>query len=306
MSRRHSRTRAEVPQQGSPVSVVDPRRSHLVGKIRTHVKDLIEPWTGIEYQQVGDRQEPRRIDHPSLLVQLATQRATATSRGGSSSTASKPPSSLDGVSLLGEIERGAERWAQDVLGKAFVAGVRCVPTSVPLVEVFLTQLAKRAPVMDTGELAEFADVVLRWWATARVATSWEATPIRPHVPCPECGVWDKLRIVTGPTSAICRGCDAAWDSETVYDLGAAVMTALELLRGPDVVATFVDRGPRGAGRAGPFLTPTSAEALSGVGPEKIPALVSAGVVYAITDGTTHLDYNLPALDGAGTTEGQSS
>lgn len=264
MSRRFSRGMA---QGGVPAGVVlDEKKAHLVGKVRSNIADLIDPWTGVEYQEVDGRQVARRIEHPSLLDQLATP-PTATTQGGSGGTASKPPASLDGVSLLDEITRDAERWARDVFGKGFVAGVRCVPTSVPLVVVFLMQLGKRAAVMEDGELAEFSQVVLQWWAGARVATSWDVPPLKPHVPCPECGVWDKLRVVVMPTSAICRECGAAWDAETVYDLGAAVTTALEVMRGPDVVAAVIDRASRGTGRAGPFETPTSAAVLVGVGPD---------------------------------------
>lgn len=245
-------------------------RSHLVGKVRSHVRDLVEPWTGVEVQVLGEpsRRVNVRIEHPSLLVQLGAP-PDAPSQGGSSGPGSRPPASLDGVSLLHEICRDAERWASDVLGRGFVAGVRAASGVVEhRAEVFLASLSRRAPVMELGEVSELADVVLRWWARARVATSWDVPPLRPHVPCPECGVWDQLRVVVEPTSAICRECGAAWDSSTIDDLGTGVERALELLREPEVVAGFVDRGARGPGRAGPGVTPTSQLLLAGVGPDR--------------------------------------
>lgn len=145
-------------------------------------------------------------------------------------------------------------------------------------------------------------MVLAWWARARIVTAWDVVPLKPHVPCPECGEWDKVQVRTDPTVAVCRECNAVWDSETVFELGSAVVVALELLAEPKVVADFIDRATRGSGRAGPILTPASADVLVGVGRDKEWLPVAEGLPHlkvSLVEGKPFLDYTPDAAPVAG-------
>lgn len=245
---------------------MDEARSHLVGKLRSYVRDLVDPWTGVEAQWVDrvvvvDGVEVvervpvhHRIEHASLLDQLRVP-PSASVQGGGSGPGSRPPASLEAVSLLRVVVRDSERWACDVLGRGFVAGVAAsLVDPVARTRVLLTQLARRGPVMDADDLEVLSRSVLRWWAAARNVTAWDSPPVKPHVPCPECGEWGRVEVRTGPFSAACRSCHAAWDSESVDVLGDAVAAFLrvhvEVMRGPDAVGAHVDRWARGPARAG--------------------------------------------------------
>lgn len=83
-----------------------------------------------------------------------------------------------------------------------------------------------APDLDRTSLLDVDAAVTRWWAHARVVTTWETPPMRPYVPCPSCRVKGRLRVVDQPLAVICLECAGAWDGLTVDQLGEHMRLAL--------------------------------------------------------------------------------
>lgn len=253
MSRRFQRQSVE-----PTVELHDVRRENAVFRVRLRVDELTRPWWERVSQVVvtEDGREEVAVastEHAALLEQLAAESVGRTA-GVRSSASSRPPASLDAVSLLGVIRREVVTLARSVYGKGFVSGVEVAVGGDPgrRTVVLLRDMARRAPVLQPDVLAFLDESVLAWWGRARVATTLDAPALQPHVPCPVCDRWDTLRLRLDPTMAVCRECGSVWDESTVGLLGRHVAMMLVLAtQQRDDVAAVVDRGKlRGPGRAG--------------------------------------------------------
>lgn len=210
-------------------------------RIQDRTDDLTRPSTTREHQRVwnGDRQRfdmvPHVLEHPSLINQLRLTGAGSTAGLMSSSLGSKPPASIDAVSHLDTMERETRLWWRKV-----------EPAKEPgkTLEIRLHLLAARASTLTDDQLSTLDGDVMRWWATARVASGWDSAPLKPHVPCMVCEKVGQIRLRIDPLSAVCLACGAAWDETTIGILGNHVRIMLEepIELPPLVVGTVATRG----------------------------------------------------------------
>lgn len=147
------------------------------------------------------------VHHPSLLAQLAAAAGDSSNLSdddsGRSSFASKPAAHLEALDVLGRIDTDSRELAID-LGIEEPPRTKTVVPTKPLNDRLLAISAK------VGDQTH--PRVKGWWAMARVATHWDAPPLRPHgVPCPECWATDSLRIRLDEYLASCTSCGTVWD-----------------------------------------------------------------------------------------------
>lgn len=210
--------------------------TEIVGRVRARIDDLCRPrrTTTLQWVPVPGAVPPRLVQQsrtvtlPPLLVQLAGTLPGGSSGRGSSSTEGRPPGSLVGVDTLRTIEREARYLAQrtlTLLTAESLPGVRL--RMVPVrVSDSLQVLTAYADQLDRGSLLDLDAAVRRWWASARVATTWDSPALRPWVPCPACLVRGKLRVVDSPLVVLCLECHQSWDGLTVGQLGEHMRIAL--------------------------------------------------------------------------------
>lgn len=238
----------------------------LVERIQDRIGDLTEPSTIVVEQWVVDaaagRMVPRsrRVTFPGLVVQLERPPVGSTEGQFSPGASSRPPGNLAGLSTLQTISSESRIWARRMLPMSKR------PSSLM---TRLERLAVAAGTLQLDQLRTLDEDVLRWWAAARITTTWADPPLRPHVPCMVCGHRGGLQVTLYPMAAICRECDSAWDASTIGILGSHIKLMTEAQ--PDVEAVC----------DGPILVEAiPAEVpgvLSGVGPDApvIPGRVRA-------------------------------
>lgn len=197
-------------------------RSQIIcDRIVERVADLTEPVTTRETQWMpapGDtRLEPRvtTTEHPPLIVQLGQHLAGSTAGTAASGYDSKPPGSLDAVDCLRTIRKQSRWWLRLLAA-----------SSTPDLGADLVTLASRAHELDADDIRFLDRDVLRWWASARIATTWEEAPIKANVPCMVCSRRGGVRVCLNPLAAWCRHCGSAWDSATIGILGEHVRLAM--------------------------------------------------------------------------------
>src|SRR3546814_9920088 len=86
----------------------------------------------------------------------------------------------------------------------------------------LRAIAGRAQDLDPDHLATLDGDVLRWWGQARVVTTWDSPPLKPHVPCMACDKRGGLRVRVDRMVAVCMDCGATWDATTIGILGSQI------------------------------------------------------------------------------------
>lgn len=201
-------------------------RQLIVDRIHDRIDALTQPSTTVESQWrtappwIWLRLCAHVVEHASLLEQLRVGVPASTAGVSASAPGSKPPASITALSLLATITVEARRWVEYGFGLTTVD-----------VHTDLLELRSRAATIDHhDDLDELDRCVTRWWAHARVATTWDTAPLRPHVPCPAegCGHRGGLRVTQDPLAAVCLECDSAWDATTIDDLGAHVRMMLEV------------------------------------------------------------------------------
>jgi hypothetical protein len=163
----------------------------------------------------GQRLVPRQhtMEHPPLLEQLHD--AIVGSTAGASSSGgyeSRPTLNVEALDAWTAVDQGARFWVQAVTNTRTAADA----------EVLIADLIGRLPTLDREDLRLVDQDVLRWWGRARVATTWDTPPLRPHVPCMNCDQRGKLRVRVDPLLAVCLACGAAWDESTIGILGAHI------------------------------------------------------------------------------------
>ena len=220
--------------------LVEPSTTHETSWVRAHAgpcPDPVELPVGVDLlpayrwqvrcsvcgqvleKDAGQRLVPRPavVEHPSLIDQL--ERAVESSSAGASSSGyeSRPAANIEALDSLGIMEREAAIWVRVILGRP-VGVLGEVPASADLRDL-LGLLAQRAPTLEWERIRALDFDVLRWWARARVVTTWDVAPIKPHVPCMNCDRRGGIQVRVDPLSAICLHCGAAWDSSTIGILG---------------------------------------------------------------------------------------
>jgi hypothetical protein len=200
----------------------------IAGRIRDRIVELVEPRTEVISQHVlsddRTRMEVRdtKTEHPSLIGQLSTSVKSQTDQTSSSGYGSRPTLNVAGVSVLQDITSESWIWLRALDRKrAARADMRDSLTAR------LYRLHDLAATLPLDLLSKLDVEVTRWWAQARVTTSWGDAPYRPHVPCAECGKIGGLCVTLTPTAAACLDCGAVWDAATIGILGNHVQIMLE-------------------------------------------------------------------------------
>lgn len=229
-------------------------------RIAERVAALVEPWTEVVEQLVPANDEHGRrhlvvkvthVDQPSLLDQLANPAGVSTAGVGSSAKNERAAANLGGLAVLQGIDADAALWLARIDPRWSRAGIVASlqglgalahkrPTEAlraniadinarlnATLEDRLRQIARAAGTLPDDTLWNLDREVTRWWANARVATTWGDPPLRPHVPCPECRAHGKLRVTPNPKSAVCIECGTAWDALTINELGTHVQLLVE-------------------------------------------------------------------------------
>lgn len=217
-----------------------PTSTVLTERVRDRIDDLRRPCTTTTQQWV---REPG-VDHlvrrevtvalPPLLVQLAQSVAGSTSGRGSSGTKARPPGSLEGTDTLRTITREAGLIAARILSllTARISPGLQVSIRTRRLADALDVIHLYAGDLDRNSLLDVDAAVCRWWAHARVVTTWDAPPLKPWVPCPACRKRGGLQVVDQPLVMVCLDCGAAWDGATLGELEAVYRLAF-----PDPIDT---------------------------------------------------------------------
>jgi hypothetical protein len=229
----------------------DPRQI-AAERIADRIAALVDPWSDVVTQRVPDVDGLRlvvrttTVHHPSLLEQLANPEPGSTAGTGSSSPTARAAANLGGLAVIQDIDAAARIWLARIDGRwshagivASLQGLGALAHKRPVealranvadilarlsatTEDRLRQIGRAAGMLPEEALWNLDRDVQGWWSHARVATTWGQPPLRPHVPCSECGAMGKLRVQTNPTSAVCIECGAAWDALTIGELGTQV------------------------------------------------------------------------------------
>lgn len=215
-----------------PRDRIDP---DVVQRIRDRITDLVETSTVRHTQWLpnddGSRLVPKvtTVEHPSLIDQLRDCFPGGASGTPAGVPSSRPAANLETISTLRTIATEARRWVS--------YGLRCDSGDVVSDLVLLQDRA--ATIVESVDLSDLDWHVRRWWGRARLVTTWDQPPLKPHVPCDECGTVGSIQVRSEPTTAVCFACETVWDESTIGILGNHVQIMLE--RGPvDVVADHID------------------------------------------------------------------
>lgn len=195
----------------------------IVARIRERIVALVSPTTTLHTQWLLRppwmrlRPYPHVVEHPSLIDQLRAGTSASTAGASGGGPGSKPPANITALNELGIITAESRRWAKYAWG---IETADCVEA--------LGVLSDRASTIEhLDDLKDLDAHVTRWWAHARVTTTWDSPPFKPYGPCPACGKIGGLRVTDEPRAAVCLGCSEAWDASTIYQLGDQVSMMLE-------------------------------------------------------------------------------
>lgn len=158
----------------------------------------------------------RTVEYPSLIRQLELAVAGSSAGVSSSGYGSRPVVSVPAVDALGMMHREAIIWLRSRFRVAVSSD-----TAANLVT-----LAGRVQDLDEHQLSTLDGDVLRWWGRARIVTTWDSPPLKPHVPCMACEKRGGLRVKVDRMVAVCLDCGATWDSRTIGILGSHVQLAM--------------------------------------------------------------------------------
>lgn len=205
-----------------PSSTDDDGRRVVVDRVRERITELVSesttettqwllrpPWAGL-------RPYPHTVEHPSLIDQLRECFPDGSSRSSGGVPSSRPAANLTTIEALQMITVEARRWVE--------YGLRA-PSRGVVADLGLLR-SRAATLEQWADLSDLDWHVTRWWTRARVVTTWDTAPLRPFVPCDQCGSTGTLRIVLEPLAALCLECGAAWDRSTIGVLGEHVQLML--------------------------------------------------------------------------------
>lgn len=193
----------------------------LLDRIGDRVRDLVDPSTTSQSQWVpsddGARLEPRvhTIEHPSLVAQLELAVAGGTAGASGGGFESRPAANLEALDALQTMRREVAAWVRI----AFRTRPSWLSDDLRLV-------SSRAHELDRDDAGLLDADVLRWWARARIVTTWDSAPLKLFVPCMVCDARGKVRVTLDPLAAMCLECGSAWDDSTVGILGEHIRLAM--------------------------------------------------------------------------------
>lgn len=227
----------------SPSAVVPRRES--TQDIRDRVEDRLDELMNPHAVRTKQWVHQEGVEHlvpvettvvmPSLLEQLGQTMPGSTAGRGASSTKARPPASLEAADLLRTLTTEAKVMAAQMLAlklSAAIPGVQMAAHPRRLVDA-LVVIRTYVPDLDRDSVRFVDGTVRRWWAHARIVTTWDAPPLKPFVPCPDCAARGRLQVVQDPPAMVCLACGAAWDAATLDGLGAAYRTAVSAATGSD-------------------------------------------------------------------------
>lgn len=198
-----------------------PRRDPLVD-IRDNADALCNPYLHVEPRWTWDHNrhrkpdDPHKVTLPGLIQQLRDMTEPGTAEEGAAAKAipeSKPPVSLDAVSLLAVIEFGAAR--------------RCLEHGLTVrdtAEGNIRALVGKAGSIDSDRQRVLASELRSWKNQAEVVCRWRNGALELVCPCPAqldgCGSRGTL-LANPETEAVwCIACSHEWapeDSKPVFD-----------------------------------------------------------------------------------------
>lgn len=210
----------------APTEHDQPAPTAVVERVRRRIDDLRQPCRTVTAQWVAQRDAlhlVRRevtVELPPLLVQLAHSVAGSTSGHRAPGSKARPPGSLEGTDLLRTITQEALYLAGRILARyaaAALPGLQLTVRPRRLADA-LNVIWEYAAQIDRDSLLDIDAAVRRWWATARVVTTWDTAPLKPYVPCPACRKRGGLQVIDRPLVMVCLDCGSAWDGATAADL----------------------------------------------------------------------------------------
>lgn len=184
------------------------------------------------------------VEHPPLLLQLHNSivGATAGVNASAGGFESRPTLNIEALDAMTQIERSTRFWVEAITNQ---------PAQMRIGEL-VEALSEKVTLCDREDVRRIDQDVLKMWGRARIVTTWDTAPVKPHAPCMNCDVRGKLRVDLAQNVAVCLACDAAWDSTTIGILGEHIRIALdaEPLRRParPPAAAVDDHSRTGHGR----------------------------------------------------------
>jgi len=228
----------------APAPDLAPASPVLVARVRSRLDELTEPRVQRTRQWVPvpgaapPRLEERVVEvrMPGLLAQLEHPADDSTAGSSSTGPGSRPPGSLEGASWLQVVEREARVVASSMLARLLGMAVPGVQVTIRPRRVHDSIAVVRRYVgdLDRDELLDVERAVRRWWARARIVTTWDTAPFKPHAACPHCAHVGRLQLRTRPIVLVCLECGEAWDTASLADLGTVYELAVAAV--PDELA----------------------------------------------------------------------
>lgn len=159
------------------------------------------------------------IEHPPLIEQLhdSIVGSTAGVNASAGGFESRPTLNIEALDALVQIERESRFWVEAITNE---------PAAMSVVQLVDT-LAEKVTLFDRDDLRSIDQDVLKMWGRARIVTTWDSEPLKPHAPCMNCDVRGKLRVDVVANVAACLHCGAAWDQTTIGILGEHIRIALD-------------------------------------------------------------------------------
>ncbi len=195
----------------------------IVARVRERIHALVSPSTTASWQWVRNEAGTRMVrrahivEHASLLDQLRQGVSASTAGASGGGPGSKPPANLTPLSELEVITTEARRWV------AYAWGVE----TAGVLDALQTLSQRAATIEHPDDLKDLDWHVTRWWAHARLVTTWDSAPIKVYAHCDQCGTRGSLQVRSDPMTAVCFACGAVWDSSTIGQLGEHVRIMLE-------------------------------------------------------------------------------
>lgn len=141
------------------------------------------------------------------------------------------------------------RYSEPLAFEAISALEKTAESVFSMVEPDISKLADKVSGLSPAEVDELGRDLERWRTWCRIIAGWEDAPLRPHVPCPNCGTVAgeraglRIRIeAAGGTgglksdaamrAGVCLSCNRTWEAEHFGLLAAQIRQAQTVVETP--------------------------------------------------------------------------